>query len=874
MSIVAPDTHKLLRYMPSVQRQQNDLRLVEAAWDNLALLSALSRLTSQTSSGSDLGRARKDFSALASEMVHGLAQEALATVVQDLTGKAQVGVDILVRNLFERTADIGFLATDEVLTAYATDTTSMSRETVEQRLAHYASFYSVYQAIQVFDAQLVRVASHPSTGAGDESLSISDRQFLNTVLQSDSAYTEHYGRVGFFDAHAPSLVYAKRLLADGQPVGVLCLQFRIADELPSIFGVLLDDGRDSSVVLALLDTEQRVIGASDPLQLPTGWRVGHTDGQACGVVRHMGREYLMCLREGQPFEGYPGPGWRGLAMVPLDLAFEQTEAHTSPSPLMDEVASHPGFLSGDLKKIPERSTAIQTALERSVWNGLLDINRVELAAGMGESDIQFAKTLLSEIGSTAQKTARAFANALHDLHRVVTHAVVGDAQHRATMAMQILDRNLYERANDCRWWALTPSLVRALQTPDRFGAEASATLHRINDLYTVYSGIVLFDAQGRVTAVSRSHLAPHLGHSLDEPWVRLALALDEGAYTASEWAPTRLQAKGNTFVYAAALRDPGNHRVLGGIGLVWHGASQLRSILHDCAAGSAPQHAFMLLDSQGRVAMAHGPSHSESHVQQALASTRNLPPGEAIADLGNTLHGVGVSQGVGYREFRLLDGHSHGLRCVALYHLCHRLPQARDWRSLKVARTSGPQGLASVVRLATFTAGGHWLALPVELVQFAAPDTQILSVAHMRQPLIGMVHLDGHVYPVLDLRCAILGAMAGEAVRRQVDVTRQLMVVRVPVGNAQHTEMALRADALTAIVEVAATSLQKMSHGASVTGMIDHVVGVNMEAPSRPGGDPGVQALLMVLSRTWLQQCARGAMHATAPQDLQALTGR
>ncbi len=74
---------QLLRYMPHVQQQRQELRLVEAAWDNLALLSSLSRLSSKASASSDLGRARHDFAALSGEMMQGLSIEALNNVLHD-----------------------------------------------------------------------------------------------------------------------------------------------------------------------------------------------------------------------------------------------------------------------------------------------------------------------------------------------------------------------------------------------------------------------------------------------------------------------------------------------------------------------------------------------------------------------------------------------------------------------------------------------------------------------------------------------------------------------------------------------------------------------------------------------------------------------
>jgi chemotaxis signal transduction protein len=140
----------------------------------------------------------------------------------------------------------------------------------------------------------------------------------------------------------------------------------------------------------------------------------------------------------------------------------------------------------------------------------------------------------------------------------------------------------------------------------------------------------------------------------------------------------------------------------------------------------------------------------------------------------------------------------------------------------------------------------------------------------MRQPMIGMVQLDGHVYPVLDLRCAILGALEGEKVSRAADVTRQLVVIRMVMGPDQHADLAVRVDSLTAILEVPAAGLQRFSHPASASGMVDQVVGVTVESAVPSGAEAASQVLLMVLSKPWLQQCLAGAQANAVPHDLKA----
>ena len=102
-------------------------------------------------------------------------------------------------------------------------------------------------------------------------------------------------------------------------------------------------------------------------------------------------------------------------------------------------------------------------------------------------------------------------------------------------AIDIVDRNLYERSCDVRWWAADPPLAAALADPSPENKKtASHRLSQILDSYTVYFDLVVVNADGSVVANGR----PRLYSSADKqvrnlPWFRSALALssqDEFAF--------------------------------------------------------------------------------------------------------------------------------------------------------------------------------------------------------------------------------------------------------------------------------------------------------------------------------------------------------
>jgi hypothetical protein len=64
---------------------------------------------------------RDGFKLLERQLISNLVQENVTKPVQEINFKAQVIIDIVVCNLFERTADVGFLAMDDAIREFILD---------------------------------------------------------------------------------------------------------------------------------------------------------------------------------------------------------------------------------------------------------------------------------------------------------------------------------------------------------------------------------------------------------------------------------------------------------------------------------------------------------------------------------------------------------------------------------------------------------------------------------------------------------------------------------------------------------------------------------------------------------------------------------
>src|ERR1700716_2846833 len=98
---------RLTKYMPAVVGYRERLATLQGAWDSLALLSHLS------DDGTNLSNTREAFESLAADLVTHLETETHRKALLAARARAQVVIDILVRNLFERTPDVGFLPADD-----------------------------------------------------------------------------------------------------------------------------------------------------------------------------------------------------------------------------------------------------------------------------------------------------------------------------------------------------------------------------------------------------------------------------------------------------------------------------------------------------------------------------------------------------------------------------------------------------------------------------------------------------------------------------------------------------------------------------------------------------------------------------------------
>ncbi|MGE8685716.1 MAG: methyl-accepting chemotaxis protein [Achromobacter sp.] len=192
-----------------------------------------------------------------------------------------------------------------------------------------------------------------------------------------------------------------------------------------------------------------------------------------------------------------------------------------------------------------------------------------------------ADALKEELAGSIADLIRIGENTLHEI-RGYEGRRLGDL---ALNMIETMDRNLYERSCDVRWWATDSSLVNVLEQPDAQAAgHASRRLGVILDSYTVYLDLWVADAQGRVVASGRPDRYPQVrgANVAHTEWFRRGMATaDGGGYAAMDVERERLLGDAHVATYATAIRaDADRHgKPLGVLGIFFDWAQQADSIV-------------------------------------------------------------------------------------------------------------------------------------------------------------------------------------------------------------------------------------------------------------------------------------------------------
>jgi hypothetical protein len=185
----------------------------------------------------------------------------------------------------------------------------------------------------------------------------------------------------------------------------------------------------------------------------------------------------------------------------------------------------------------------------------------------------------------------------------------------ALNAVELIDRNLYERSCDVRWWATDSAVVDTCAEPDNH-ERAQYACHRLGVIlssYTVYLDLWIADRTGRVIAHGRpDQYAQVIGTDVSsERWFQQAMATRSGEdFAVDDITTAPLLGHQPVATYSTAIRAAGDvyGETLGALGIFFDWGPQAQAIVEGLRLSDEERSRTraMLLDANHRVIASTG----------------------------------------------------------------------------------------------------------------------------------------------------------------------------------------------------------------------------------------------------------------------------
>jgi Methyl-accepting chemotaxis protein (MCP) signalling domain len=173
-------------------------------------------------------------------------------------------------------------------------------------------------------------------------------------------------------------------------------------------------------------------------------------------------------------------------------------------------------------------------------------------------------------------------------------------------AIELIDRNLYERTCDVLWWATDSAVVGCATEPNAATvSHVSERLAVILGAYTVYLDLWLCDLDGNILASARSNHFNVIGQSVAATkWFQEARGLRSGDdYVAGDVECQPLLRNAQVATYCASVRANGkaNGKPIGVLAIHFDWQPQARAIVQGVRVSAADKARVLLIDSKFRV---------------------------------------------------------------------------------------------------------------------------------------------------------------------------------------------------------------------------------------------------------------------------------
>ena len=557
------------------------------------------------------------------------------------------------------------------------------------RLEDIRRSYTLYRDLVITDtAGRVLANSRQDTRSEVLGLCVAEEPWFQAALTTSSGAHYHAEDLcqSTIEPEQASLVYSTAIrrgsISSGPVSGVIGVFFDFQGETRLILDDFLPRGPDGGILdgwySLLTDCRGNIIASSDeivfplyqPLRLPASHR-RLKDGQRAasyGVIE--GRESAIYSAATDGYLDYAGLGWTSHLIIDRKAVFD-SGSDADEAGLSDEAVLHCSLVPEVNRATYEKVQDDKFAIQRISLNGII------FASKLGRRGLSLGP-VFEEITRTGDAVTAQMEQLLIEMARGELQLNQQALATAARQAIDLIDRNLFERAADVRWWSTDEYFWKALSRPGpELFQRASERLGVINESYTMYRNLVLADAQGGIVACSDQASAAHL-QSLtvaSDPWFIDAMTTRESSsYAVQDVSRSELEPdKSVSLIYAGGIRAGGARlgATIGALGILFDWDTEAGTILQACLPRDSADQVMagclaVYTDRENRIIEStdrqRAPLGANLPLPHRLAMLARGESGSAVTRLHGQSYLMGSARTRGYREYAGLGWQAHILR--------------------------------------------------------------------------------------------------------------------------------------------------------------------------------------------------------------------
>ncbi len=422
----------------------------------------------------------------------------------------------------------------------------------------------------------------------------------------------------------------------------------------------------------IASTDENILEVGENVHIPKKNRILSDGGSMNSYLVFEGIDSAVFSARTDGYLDYRGLGWSSHVIIPKSHIFKNDSDADIYNISAEELLNSkiiPDINKQTYRKVQDDKESIQ----------LISLNGIVFASKLGKRGGALGP-IFNQITRSGDYVTSRMEDLLKEMANGELRLNLKALENFSKQAIDLIDRNLFERSADIRWWATDEYFWTALQNPSEENfIKAGNRLKVINGSYTMYRNLILSDANGDIRACSRTELKNELSkiNVSDQSWFQMGMRTTlSSEYAVQDVADSNLEKnKERSLIYSGGVRKNGDREgdTIGVLGILFDWDTEARKILQTCLP---KDQTGMIIE--GSVAI----YTDDSSAIIETTDTENFPVGikldlpSQIYDLkaGDTVSGVlecqgkrylfGSSRTKGYREYEGLDWFAHVLRPI------------------------------------------------------------------------------------------------------------------------------------------------------------------------------------------------------------------